>query len=197
MQFDEFYETVGVFGRYQKVKYFLLCFTNMLPPVMVYAWTFIAATPSFRCRTSYDDLFASNITVETLSSYVPTAAQCQANQRGISLKECQRCFQTVNNSDMDGSMAAIVPCRSFLFDRTYYQSTLVEDVRAVSVVYSERDVWRLYRSSFILLVFFFVWSYLVVHGLRSSICENYRSDGLLLRLHGWFATLRHSLGQVR
>jgi hypothetical protein len=121
MQFDELYEKVGVFGPYQKVKYLLLCFTNMLPPVMVYAWTFIAATPSFRCRTPFDDLLMSNLTSEPLSSYIPSAAQCHESQRSISLKECQRCFQVVNISELSA-------CRSFVFDRTYYQSTIVEDV---------------------------------------------------------------------
>lgn len=128
MQFDEFYQTVGVFGRYQKVKYFLLCFTNMLPPVMVYAWTFMAATPSFRCRTPYDGLLASNLTSELLNSYIPTADQCRESQKTISLKECQRCFQIVNTSNSNEGIADLVPCRSYIFDRTYYQSTLVEDV---------------------------------------------------------------------
>ena len=128
MQFDDFYETIGVFGPYQKVKYFLLCFTNMLPPVMVYAWTFIAATPSFRCRTPFDDISTSNFKVESLSSYIPSVTQCRESQRSISLKECQRCFQIVNNSNIDGSTGQLSPCRTFIFDRTYYQSTLVEDV---------------------------------------------------------------------
>jgi hypothetical protein len=124
MQFDDFYATVGMFGPYQKVKYFLLCFTNMLPPVMVYAWTFIAATPSFHCKTPLDDLLATNLTSELLPSYIPSLAQCEASQKSISLKECQRCFQSVNISNM-GQLSA---CRDFVFDRTYYQSTLVEDV---------------------------------------------------------------------
>lgn len=123
MEFDDFYKTVGVFGRYQKVKYFLLCFTNILPPVMVYAWTFIVGTPSFRCKTPFDDYVGTNITFAPLSSYIPSAAQCSENQRSISLKECQRCFQVNDNST--GGLNA---CHDFIFDRTYYQSTLVEDV---------------------------------------------------------------------
>ena len=128
MQFDDFYKTVGVFGRYQKSKYFLLCFTNILPPIMVYAWTFIAATPSFHCRTHLDDLASSNFTNEILPSYIPSAVQCRESQKSISLKECQRCFQFVNNSDNEGTIGELSACQSFVFDRTYYQSTLVEDV---------------------------------------------------------------------
>jgi hypothetical protein len=128
MQFDELYETIGVFGPYQKVKYFLLCFTNMLPPVMVYAWTFIAATPSFRCRTPFDDLLSSNLTNEPFTSYIPNEIQCRESQKSISLRECQRCFQFVNISNNNGNIGELSACRNFIFDRTYYQSTLVEDV---------------------------------------------------------------------
>lgn len=128
MQFDELYETVNVFGPYQKVKYFLLCFTNMLPPVMVYAWTFIAATPSFRCRTPLDDIFGTNITKDQFTSYIPTTAQCSASSKIMSLRECQRCFQIVNISENYDVANQLTPCRNFVFDRTYYQSTLVEEV---------------------------------------------------------------------
>lgn len=131
MQFDEFYETVGVFGPYQKTKYFLLCFTNLLPPIMVYAWTFIAATPPFKCRLTFDDISLNNLTNEAISSYIPSAAQCRESQKTISLKECQRCFHFVNDTNNHGSInefGKLAPCKSFSFDRTYYQSTLVEEV---------------------------------------------------------------------
>lgn len=124
MQFDEFYETVGSFGRYQKIKYLLICFTNMLPPVMVYVWTFIAATPSFHCQTPLDDLSALNLPDRLSNRYIPTVEQCLQYQKGVSLKECQRCFQVVQNT----TSYDMIPCRKFVFDRTYYQSTLVEDV---------------------------------------------------------------------
>ncbi|CAF2530630.1 unnamed protein product [Rotaria sp. Silwood2] len=127
MQFDDFYETVGVFGPYQKIKYFLLCCTNLLPPIMVYAWTFIAATPPFQCKLPLHDSISNNFTNQLVSSYMPSEIQCRESQKSISLKECQRCFQVVNNSDYDGGIGELNPCRSFSFDRTYYQSTIVED----------------------------------------------------------------------
>lgn len=128
MQFDEFYETVGVFGTYQKIKYFLLCFTNMLPPVMVYAWSFIAATPSFSCKSSDNSFFSTNLTSEYSYSYMPSESQCYESQKKISLKECQRCFQFVNISNNDGAFSELRRCTRFKFDHTYYRSTLVEDV---------------------------------------------------------------------
>jgi hypothetical protein len=129
MQFDDFYKTIGVFGRYQKTKYFLICLTYMFPPIMVYSWSFTAATPSFRCRTPMDDMPGVLVTNDSLQRYIPTESQCRQYQSHISILECQRCFQITNKSDenneIDGHMKA---CNSFIFDRTYYQSTLVEEV---------------------------------------------------------------------
>ena len=160
MQFDDLYETVGVFGPYQKVKYLLLCFTNLLPPVMVYAWVFIAATPSFRCGTPFDDFAARNLTSEPFStSFMPSAAQCHENQRTISLKECQRCFQFVNTSDNYGNIGELKACRNFVFDRTYYQSTLVEEVRHFSLRSDHR------AADFDLLCSDVLYMILVVDGL--------------------------------
>lgn len=128
MQFDDVYETVGMFGPYQKVKYFLLCCTNLLPPVMVYAWTFIAATPSFRCKPPIDDILNTNLNDSSISWAIPDPSQCSATQKHISVRECQRCFLFINRTDPLGSTNQLTSCQYFTFDHTYYQSTIVEDV---------------------------------------------------------------------
>jgi hypothetical protein len=129
MQFDCFYQTVGAFGRYQKVKYLLICLTYMLPPIMVYTWTFTAATPSFRCRIPIDDLSENDIADDVLHRYIPTESECREYKKQISIRECQRCYLSKNTSNYysenEGPLKA---CTSFIFDRTYYQSTLVEEV---------------------------------------------------------------------
>lgn len=126
MQFDCFYQTVGTFGRYQKLKYFFVCLTYMLPPIMVYTWTFTAATPSFRCRTSIDDDISGN---EISYRYIPNESQCREYKKQISISECQRCYHIRNKtSELDGNEGPLKACKSFVFDRTYYQSTLVEEV---------------------------------------------------------------------
>lgn len=119
MQFDDFYRTIGDFGRYQQAKYFLICLTYMLPPIMVYSWSFTAATPSFSCRLS-EDITPEVQTSSRLS--IPTEDQCRQYQTQISVKECRRCFQIFNTTER------MIPCSQFEFDRKYYQSTLVEEV---------------------------------------------------------------------
>ncbi|CAF4584025.1 unnamed protein product [Rotaria sp. Silwood1] len=145
MQFDDFYKTIGSFGRYQKIKYFLICLTYMFPPIMVYTWSFTAATPSFRCRTAMDDISGISITDEILQHYKPNESQCRQYQNKISLTECQRCFQLTNETDYDDTH--MKPCTNFIFDRTYYQSTLVEEWYMVCN--------RVSLKSFVQIVFFF------------------------------------------
>ena len=118
MHFDDFYQTIGEFGRYQQVKYFLICCTYMITPIFVYTWTFTAATPSFTCRlpASLDNHSLSRI-------QTPTADQCRRYKSTISVHECQRCYQTSQSNGLES-------CQNFTFNRTFYQSTLVEEVRS-------------------------------------------------------------------
>jgi hypothetical protein len=129
MKFDAFLASVGDWGKFQKVKYTLICLTYMLPPIMVYTYTFTAATPNFRCRNpdlisndgfndQYNDLF--NL------KYRPTPEQCKTEQSHLSLKECARCFIQKNRTRSNGKLDK---CDQYVFDKTHYQKTLVEEVR--------------------------------------------------------------------
>ena len=54
----------------------------------------------------------------------PDQAFCKVNVK-VSVEECQRCYvKTVSSS---GS-ADLQPCEDYVFDRQYYQYTLVEEV---------------------------------------------------------------------
>lgn len=93
----------------------------MLPPVMVYSWSFTAATPSFKCRTS--------IEYDTAHNYMPSISQCHSQKQKLSLHECQRCFLVEHlNESIHDEKTPLIPCRDFSFDQTHFQSTLVEEV---------------------------------------------------------------------
>lgn len=124
MNFDAFLAKVGDWGRFQKVKYTLICLTYMLPPIMVYTYTFTAATPNFRCENPD---FASDDNYNNISNklfdltYKPAKEQCEQEQSLLSIKECQRCFR----QGSDG----LQKCDNYVFEKIYYKKTLVEEVR--------------------------------------------------------------------
>ena len=137
MKFDDFLATVGDWGKFQKVKYTLICLTYMLPPIMVYTYTFTAATPDFRCQTPgliSDNLYDAQSNDLFITRYQPTKEQCNAEQKHLSLKECQRCFTQRNNSSQ--SDRKLEECHEYIFDKTHYTKTLVEEVKIIWIKYS-------------------------------------------------------------
>jgi hypothetical protein len=128
MKFDTFLATVGDWGRFQKVKYTLICLTYMLPPIMVYTYTFTAATPNFRCINptgiqTDDYSLSSNQLFD--SHHQPTKEQCNQTVKKLSLTECQRCYIRKENS----SNGKIEKCSTYVYERKDYTKTLVEEVR--------------------------------------------------------------------
>jgi len=91
---------------------------------MVYTWSFAAATPSFRCKLyENDSVFNNNVSIFYNRSQ-PDEDYCKANLK-ISVKECQRCYmKTISKT----GIAQIQSCEEYVFDRTYHQYTLVEEV---------------------------------------------------------------------
>jgi MFS transporter, OCT family, solute carrier family 22 (organic cation transporter), member 4/5 len=126
MKFDTFLATINDWGRFQKVKYTLICLTYMLPSMMVYTYTFTAAKPNFRCMMPTEigvDQYNGPFNQQFDSQYKPTIAQCSRDQKGISLSECQRCF--IKSSEDNQTLEK---CDEYVFDRKHYQDTLVEEV---------------------------------------------------------------------
>ena len=127
MKFDTFLATVGDWGRFQKVKYTLICLTYMLPSVMVYTYTFTAATPNFRCVnpiTNTRDTYSSASNDFYNITYQPTKEQCNKAEKHLSLRECQRCY--VRTAEINGT---IEKCNEYVYERQHYTKTLVEEVR--------------------------------------------------------------------
>jgi hypothetical protein len=85
---------------------------------VVYTWSFTAATPSFRCKLNENDKIYSMNVSNIFNWSQPDEAYCKANMK-ISVKECQRCY--IKTTEIEA-------CKSYVFDQTYYDYTLVEEV---------------------------------------------------------------------
>lgn len=87
---------------------------------MVYTWSFAAATPSFRCKLHANDVDYYQPQLFTFNRSQPNEYYCRTNMK-ISVKECQRCYMKFDNGQVE-------KCQEYLFDRTYHEYTLVEEV---------------------------------------------------------------------
>ena len=101
---------------------------------MVYTWSFAAATPSFRCKLSDNDVAYDGHLLTSYNRSQPNEAYCKAHMK-ISVKECQRCY--MKTTSKDGS-AQIQPCDEYIFDRKYHEYTLVEEV---CIVYNFKKIF--------------------------------------------------------
>jgi OCT family organic cation transporter-like MFS transporter 4/5 len=139
MKFDTFLASVGDWGKFQKMKYTLICLTYMLPPIMVYTYTFTAAVPNFRCRNpemiSNDSYNVQNNNVFNVT-YKPSEAQCNINQKHLSLKECQRCYIQSNQNGLNDKLEK---CNQYVFEKVHYEKTLVEEVKLHSKNFSTKS----------------------------------------------------------
>ena len=126
MKFDTFLATINDWGRFQQVKYTLICLTYMLPSMMVFTYTFSAGKPDFRCAipTEIDtDQYSASSNQIFDSMYKPTREQCRLEHKNLELSECQRCY--VRSADANQSLEK---CHGYVYDRRYYKTTLVEEV---------------------------------------------------------------------
>lgn len=134
MKFDTFLATVGDWGRFQKVKYTLICLTYMLPSIMVYTYSFTAAIPNFRCVNPAKgniDRYNSAFNQDFDSYYKPKKEECDRTEKHLSLKECQRCYTRIDH--INQSISNLTKCSKYVYDRKYYTKTLVEEVRISEV----------------------------------------------------------------
>ncbi|CAF0769462.1 unnamed protein product [Adineta steineri] len=126
MKFDTFLATVDDWGKFQKVKYTLICLTYMLPSIMVYTYTFTAATPKFRCvnpdNITQDEYSQLNNNIFK-ANFQPTKEQCEGTKKHLALSECQRCYIQSNDTDK----ISLKKCNEYVYDRKHYKRTLVEE----------------------------------------------------------------------
>ena len=104
-KFEDILYDLNDFGRYQKLRYFLICIAGILPPISTYINSFVLPLPKFKCNSS-DDLYDS-LNESTSSS-------------SVSLMNLNnQCEYVVNGT--------VRECTSWLFEKKYYQKTLTEE----------------------------------------------------------------------
>ncbi|CAF0795542.1 unnamed protein product [Brachionus calyciflorus] len=98
IKFDDLLYQINDFGKFQKIRYILICLAGILPPIATYIHSFLAALPEFTCNNVSIDKTNSNITNLIKSN----------------------CVYHVGN----GSYTS---CDSWSYDKKYFDSTLTEE----------------------------------------------------------------------
>jgi OCT family organic cation transporter-like MFS transporter 4/5 len=99
-KFDEILSEINDFGRYQRVRYLLICLAGILPPITTYINSFVVPFPQFKCN----NIALSDDDDATTNSSFRTDATCSYTSNGTTHK-----------------------CTSWQYDHTFYESTLTEE----------------------------------------------------------------------
>lgn len=96
---------------------------------MLYTWSFTAATPDFRCRlpSIFNDSYSKQSNQLFKQLYQPSADDCAAHGTIVSVKECQRCYRKSKPSINSTDRVELQTCNDYVFDRSEYNKTLVEE----------------------------------------------------------------------
>ena len=111
VKFDDVLNDINGFGFYQKLRLAFVCVASILVPIVTYIHSFTAANPKHRCSPPnllYDSYFAN--TSDFTGSTNITLHQCSYIENNIEYKNCSK----------------------WVFDKTYYESTLTEEVSLLS-----------------------------------------------------------------
>lgn len=98
VKFDDLLIDINDFGKYQKIRYALICLAGLLPPIATYIHSFMAALPEFECN--------NNKSIQ---------------QQNSNFSKTSNCFYTYGNGTEQS-------CTSWKFDKKYFNSTLTEEV---------------------------------------------------------------------
>lgn len=101
VKFDDLLIEINDFGKFQKLRYVLICLAGLLPPIATYIHSFMAALPEFKCN--------DYVTIEHQNSTISKSSNCF--------------YMNGNGTEQT--------CNSWNFDKKYFNSTLTEEVKFI------------------------------------------------------------------
>ena len=99
VKFDDLLIEINDFGKFQKIRYVLICLAGLLPPIATYIHSFMAALPEFKCN--------DKIALE---------------HQNFTFSKSSNCLYTYGNGTEQS-------CTSWKYDKKYFNSTLTEEVK--------------------------------------------------------------------
>ncbi|KAK6169028.1 hypothetical protein SNE40_020158 [Patella caerulea] len=149
MRFDDVLQILGPFGKYQKIRCFLLCLFSIVSSWHAFNMVFIGAEPEFHCDHQNVNLSGSklsNVSQDVLVELLVPDDSCKQNDQ----KDVLELYDVYdgNVSLILSSNISTSDCkRGFWYSKEKYSSTIVSQFDLVC----ERKFWKSTSKS----VFFF------------------------------------------
>ena len=128
VEFDQFLEKVGEFGKYQRIMYVLVCFVGIIAAFNNMNSVFTAATPPHWC--SVPELSQFGLSEEEIKNLTIPLEEEDGERVYSQCKMYNRNYSGLTDlSSIGGDDPGVVACRNgWTYDTSLYQSTIVMDV---------------------------------------------------------------------
>ncbi|XP_041350991.1 organic cation transporter protein-like [Gigantopelta aegis] len=141
MGFDEFLDYVGQFGKYQRVRYFLLCLFSVVAAWHSLNMVFVGAKPENHCRfPDVSNFTPRSLTVQDLATifFIPPGEECRMYNISQTLEIWNAAGNNITSMVILGVNRSIVKCPlGSTFSTEKYKSTIVSEFELVC----DRKFW--------------------------------------------------------
>ncbi|XP_055889221.1 organic cation transporter protein-like [Biomphalaria glabrata] len=151
MHFDELMKMLGEFGRYQKIRFFMVCMFSVVSAWHALNMVFIGAAPAFHCKTSEFNLSGTpleNVTAEDrLKMFLPEGSSCYQYDLEVVLSGYRSGYKgNLSEHSMANSSKRVVSCQDgYEFSKADYAETITSEF---SLVCGEKFWIRTSKSVF-------------------------------------------------
>ncbi|KAK6985574.1 organic cation transporter protein [Biomphalaria glabrata] len=151
MHFDELMKMLGEFGRYQKIRFFMVCMFSVVSAWHALNMVFIGAAPAFHCKTSKFNLSGTpmeNLTAEDrLRMLLPEGSSCYQYDVEVVLSGYRSGYKgNLSEHSMANSSKRVVSCQDgYEFSKADYAETITSEF---SLVCGEKFWIRTSKSIF-------------------------------------------------
>ncbi|KAK0050169.1 organic cation transporter protein, partial [Biomphalaria pfeifferi] len=151
MHFDELMKMLGEFGRYQKIRFLMVCMFSVVSAWHALNMVFIGAAPAFHCKTSEFNLSGTpleNLTAEDrLRMLLPEGSSCYQYDLEVVLSGYRSGYKgNLSEHTMANSSKRVVSCQDgYEFSKADYAETITSEF---SLVCGEKFWIRTSKSVF-------------------------------------------------
>ncbi|XP_055889222.1 organic cation transporter protein-like [Biomphalaria glabrata] len=151
MHFDELMKMLGEFGRYQKIRFFMVCMFSVVSAWHALNMVFIGAAPAFHCKTSELNLTGTpleNLTAEDkLKMFLPEGSSCYQYDVEVVLSGYRSGYKgNLSEHSMANNSKGVVSCQDgYEFSKADYAETITSEF---SLVCGEKFWIRTSKSIF-------------------------------------------------